>query len=147
MSMRSGLHTGEGTLGGDNYVGLDVHRAARIGAAAHGGQVLLSETTRGLSEGSLPPDLSLIDLGHHRLKDLDQPERLSQLVVAGHPRRPGLLLVKRAARLDPGGWYLASDNPGAGAADSAQFGPVPAALIEGTLLLRYPRGRPGPQKG
>ena len=44
-----GLHTGEGTLGGDNYVGLDVHRAARIGAAAHGGQVLLSDATSALA--------------------------------------------------------------------------------------------------
>src|SRR6476661_4779714 len=45
LRVRMGLHTGEGTLGGDNYVGLDVHRAARIGAAAHGGQVLLSNAT------------------------------------------------------------------------------------------------------
>ena len=83
IRVRMGLHTGEATLGGDSYVGLDVHRAARIGAAAHGGQVLLSETTRALVAASLPADLALLDLGEHRLKDLDQPVRLSQLVVAG----------------------------------------------------------------
>ena len=85
IRVRMGLHTGEGTLGGDNYIGLDVHRAARIGAAAHGGQVLLSDTTRALVSGSLPDDFSLRDLGEHRLKDLDQPERLVQLVVQGLP--------------------------------------------------------------
>jgi predicted ATPase/class 3 adenylate cyclase len=83
VRVRMGLHTGEATLGGDNYAGLDVHLAARIGAAAHGGQVILSDTTRGLVAGSLPAGLSLLDLGEHRLKDLDQPERLSQLNVAG----------------------------------------------------------------
>ena len=64
-----------------------------------------------------------------------------QVVVARHPGRPGLLLVKRAARREPGGWWLASDNPGAGAVDSRAFGPVPPGLIEGRVLLRYHRGR------
>ncbi len=86
VRVRMGLHTGEGTLGGDNYVGLDVHRAARISAAAHGGQVLLSDLTRGLVTSSLPGDLGLSDLGEHRLKDLDRPERLWQLDVAGLPQ-------------------------------------------------------------
>ena len=66
--------------------------------------------------------------------------RPGQLVVARHPERPALLLVKRAARLDPGGWWLASDNPAAGAVDSARFGPVPPELIEGRVLFRYRRG-------
>jgi predicted ATPase/class 3 adenylate cyclase len=81
VRVRMGLHTGEGTPGGDNYVGIDVHRAARIAAAAHGGQVLISESTRTLVAGSLPADLRLTDLGTFRLKDLEQPERLVQLVV------------------------------------------------------------------
>jgi class 3 adenylate cyclase len=85
LRVRIGVHTGEGTLGGDNYVGLDVHRAARIGAAAHGGEVLLSDTTRALVRGSLPADLEMRDLGEYRLKDLERPERLVQLVVAGLP--------------------------------------------------------------
>jgi predicted ATPase/class 3 adenylate cyclase len=83
VRVRMGLHTGEGRLGGDNYVGLDVHRAARVAAAGHGGQVVLSSTTRALIEGSIPPDLSLRDLGSHRLKDLEQPEHVSQLVLSG----------------------------------------------------------------
>jgi nickel-type superoxide dismutase maturation protease len=68
--------------------------------------------------------------------------RPGQVVVARHPGRPELLLVKRAARWEPGGWWLASDNPGAGAVDSQAFGPVPPGLIEGRVLLRYHRGRP-----
>ncbi len=67
--------------------------------------------------------------------------RPGQVVVADHPQRPGMLLVKRAARCESAGWYLISDNPGAGATDSRHFGPVPAALIRGTLLLRYRSSR------
>lgn len=83
LQVRMGLHTGEGTLGGDNYAGMDVHRAARIAAAAHGGQVLISATTRSLTEASLPLGVQLRDLGSFRLKDLAQPERLVQLVIGG----------------------------------------------------------------
>jgi predicted ATPase/class 3 adenylate cyclase len=82
VRVRIGLHTGEGTLGGDNYVGVDVHRAARIAAAGHGGQVLVSESTRALVEHALPEEVTLRDLGEHRLKDLLMPERIFQLV---HP--------------------------------------------------------------
>lgn len=83
LRVRMGIHTGEGALGGDNYAGIDVHRAARIAAAAHGGQVLISSTTRALTEASLPAGVQLRDLGAFRLKDLDQPERLVQLVIEG----------------------------------------------------------------
>ena len=83
LRVRMGLHTGEGTLGGDNYAGMDVHRAARIAAAANGGQVLVSAPTRSLTEASLPPGVRLRDLGAFRLKDLAQPERLVQLVIDG----------------------------------------------------------------
>jgi class 3 adenylate cyclase len=85
VKVRMGLHTGEPSVGGERYIGLGVHRAARIAAAAHGGQVLLSSVTRGLVEEELPPDVELRDMGEHRLKDLDRPERLSQLVIAGLP--------------------------------------------------------------
>ena len=67
--------------------------------------------------------------------------RAGQIVVARHPGRPGLLIVKRAARREPGGWWLASDNPAAGAVDSRAFGVVPLSLIEGRVLLRYRRAR------
>jgi len=83
LRVRMGMHTGEGALGADNYIGLDVHRGARIASAAHGGQVLLSATTQALVAGSLPGDLRLRDLGEFRLKDLEQAERLVQLVVPG----------------------------------------------------------------
>jgi nickel-type superoxide dismutase maturation protease len=69
--------------------------------------------------------------------------RPGQVVVARHPGRPDLLIVKRAARREPDGWWLTSDNPAAGAVDSRAFGAVPLALIEGRMLLRYRRGRRG----
>jgi predicted ATPase/class 3 adenylate cyclase len=83
VRVRIGLHTGEGRVLDGDYVGLDVHRAARIAAAGHGGQILLSATTRVLVERSLPGGVTLRDLGEHRLKDLPAPERLSQLVIEG----------------------------------------------------------------
>src|SRR6266700_7568342 len=85
VRMRVGLHTGEPQRTADGYVGLDVHRAARIMSAGHGGQVLLSQTTRHLVEHHLPEGVSLRDLGEHRLKDLQQKNHLFQLVIAGLP--------------------------------------------------------------
>jgi predicted ATPase/class 3 adenylate cyclase len=85
IRVRMGLHTGEATPTPDgDYTSLEVHRTARIAAAGHGGQVLVSETTRALVIGVLPADVTIRDLGEHRLKDL-RPERLSQLVAAGLP--------------------------------------------------------------
>lgn len=81
VRVRMGMHTGQAIIGGDDYLGLDVHRAARIAAAGHGGQVLLSETTRRLVERSMPEGVGLVDLGQHRLKDIDVPERLAQLAI------------------------------------------------------------------
>jgi len=83
VRVRMGLHTGEGRLGADSYVGLDVHRAARIAAAGHGGQVLISAATRALVEAVLPVGVTLRDLGSHRLKDLNAAEHLSQLLIVG----------------------------------------------------------------
>ncbi len=83
VRVRMGIHTGAGTLGGDNYIGLDVHRAARIAAAGHGGQVLISELTQTLAAASLPAGVGLRDLGPHRLKDLAEPEHLYQLDIDG----------------------------------------------------------------
>ena len=83
VKVRMGLHTGEPKVGEERYVGIGVHRAARIGAAGHGGQVLLSSTTKELAEEELPPGVSIRDLGERRLKDLDQPQRLYQLVIEG----------------------------------------------------------------
>jgi YVTN family beta-propeller protein len=85
VRVRMGLHTGEPRVGGDRYVGIGVNRAARIGAAGHGGQVLLSSTTKELAEEDLPPGVTIRDLGERRLKDLDQRQRLYQLVIEGLP--------------------------------------------------------------
>jgi class 3 adenylate cyclase len=81
LKVRMGLHTGEPSVGDEGYLGLDVVRAARIGAAAHGGQILVSETTKAL----LGPGAELKELGEYTLKDMDHPERLYQVVVDGLP--------------------------------------------------------------
>jgi predicted ATPase/class 3 adenylate cyclase len=75
IRVRMGVHTGEPLLTGEGYVGMDVHRAARIAASAHGGQIVLSESTRQLLEAVV----HVRDLGEHRLKDLVDAERLYQL--------------------------------------------------------------------
>jgi len=81
--VRMGLHTGELESTADGVIGYAINRTARIAAVAHGGQVLLSDTTRSLIAGELPPGVTIRELGEHRLKDLRAPERLSQLVVDG----------------------------------------------------------------
>src|SRR6476661_3651562 len=79
IRVRMGLHTGEPRLTEEGYVGLDVHKGARIAAVGHGGQVLLSPTTRALADGNVR------DLGLHRLKDLSAPERIYQLEIQDLP--------------------------------------------------------------
>ena len=81
LPVRMGIHTGEPTVTHEGYIGMDVHRAARICAAGHGGQILVSEATQQLVEGA-----PLHDLGEHRLKDLGQPVRLYQLGEREFPR-------------------------------------------------------------
>jgi predicted ATPase/class 3 adenylate cyclase len=85
VRVRMGIHTGEPIVVGQGYAGLDVHRAARICSAAHGGQVLVSQPTRVLLGGDLPSGVGLRDLGEHRLKDLPGAQRLFQLVMPGLP--------------------------------------------------------------
>ena len=93
LRVRMGIHTGEPTRVDEGLVGLAVHRAARICAAGHGGQILLSSTTRDIVQGHLPPGVALVDLGRHRLKDLDRFESITQVVVEGVP--PVLTPLKR----------------------------------------------------
>jgi predicted ATPase/class 3 adenylate cyclase len=88
LMLRMGLHTGEPVGLADNYVGLDVNRTARICAAGHGGQILVSGTTAMLVSGSVPQGAVLRDLGPHRLKDLHQLERIFQVI---HPELPSIL--------------------------------------------------------
>ncbi len=85
VGVRIGLHTGEPQLASEGYIGLDVHHAARIMSVGHGGQVLLSQTTCELVKQNLPDGVSLRDLGEHRLKDLQRPGRVFQLIITGLP--------------------------------------------------------------
>lgn len=85
VKVRMGLHTGEPRLIDQDYIGMDVHRAARIAHAGHGGQVLLSETTTALVQDELPDGISITNLGRHKLKDMRRPETIYQLVIAGLP--------------------------------------------------------------
>jgi predicted ATPase/class 3 adenylate cyclase len=82
VRVRMGLHAGRATPHEDNYIGMDVHRAARIAATAHGGQVVLSEAALEQA-GPLPDGVSVRDLGFHRLKDIAAPERIYQLAGPG----------------------------------------------------------------
>jgi class 3 adenylate cyclase len=85
VRVRMGLHTGEPSVGDEGYLGLDVVRAARICSAGHGGQILLSETTRALLGNDLPEGVSVVDLGQQNLKDV-QHERIYQLALDGGPQ-------------------------------------------------------------
>ncbi|MFZ0173827.1 MAG: BTAD domain-containing putative transcriptional regulator [Acidimicrobiales bacterium] len=83
VRVRMGIHTGEASEESTGLVGLDVHKAARIAAVGHGGQVLVSSATAAIVRDALPEDCHLRDLGSHRLKDLGQPEQLFQLDADG----------------------------------------------------------------
>lgn len=85
VRVRMCLHTGEPSQVAEGYVGVDVHHAARIMGAGHGGQVLLSLATRELVEHALPDGVALRDMGEHRFKDFQRPSHLYQLVIAGLP--------------------------------------------------------------
>jgi DNA-binding SARP family transcriptional activator len=130
VRVRMGLHTGEATLAAGDYFGLAVHRAARICAAANGGQVLLSQTTCDVTQDDLPTRLGLRDLGEQRLKDLHRPERLFELQIEGLPAElsPPRTTVPRSAAAMPAVRYQL-------------LGPV-AALVEGrSVELGGPRQR------
>ena len=80
IQVRVGLHTGTPLLTEEGYVGADVHRAARVAGAGHGGQILVSASTASLISGE-----GLVDLGEHRFKDLSAPERVYQFGAGDHP--------------------------------------------------------------
>jgi class 3 adenylate cyclase len=85
VRVRMGLHTGEPTVGEEGYLGLDVVRAARICSAGHGGQILMSETTRALLGNDAPHGTAIVDLGRQNLKDV-QYERIYQLSLGDAPQ-------------------------------------------------------------
>jgi class 3 adenylate cyclase len=91
VAVRMGIHAGEAHAHEDGYVGIDINRAARIGALAHGGQVLVSETARLLAADTLDDAVRLRDLGEHELEGLDRPERVHEVVAPGlHRGHPPL---------------------------------------------------------
>jgi predicted ATPase/class 3 adenylate cyclase len=83
IRVRIGLHSGEGARGGDDYLGIDVNKAARIAATGHGGQVVLSSTTAALAAHDLPPGVTLRGLGSYLLKDFHDPEDLHDVAIEG----------------------------------------------------------------
>jgi class 3 adenylate cyclase len=99
VRVRMGLHTGEPSVGDEGYLGLDVVRAARICSAGHGGQILLSETTRVLLGNDLPGGVSVVDLGQQNLKDV-QHERIFQLSLEGDESVPPLKTETRKSSSD-----------------------------------------------
>jgi class 3 adenylate cyclase len=102
VRVRMSLHTGEPVLGEEGYVGIDVHRAARICAAGHGGQVLLSATTAALVASGLPEGVGEVELGEVRLADIDTPERVYQLTIDGLQSEFPPLRTKQDEPLDLG---------------------------------------------
>jgi len=99
VRVRIGLHTGEPEIAAGGYVGLDVHRGARICAAGHGGQILLSQPTCDRVSEALPDGVTLRDLGEHRLRDVQQPEHLYQAAIADLPQEFPPLRTVRALTL------------------------------------------------
>ena len=85
VQVRMGIHTGEPMLVNRDYLGVDVHRAARICEAAYPGQILLSNQTRVMVERRLPPGVALRELGKYRLKDINEPEQIHQVLISGLP--------------------------------------------------------------
>jgi predicted ATPase/class 3 adenylate cyclase len=83
VRVRMGVHTGEPLSSATGYVGIDVHRAARICSAGHGGQILVSQAARSLLGTALPNDVTLRDLGDHRLRGIESAERLYQVMAPG----------------------------------------------------------------
>ncbi len=125
VRVRMGLHTGEPTVGDEGYLGLDVVRAARISAAGHGGQILLSETTRALVGNDLPEGVSVHDLGEQNLKDI-QHERVYELALDGRPTVPRKLKTQATdARVD---------------AMAKRFEERVTSYVEGQLEAAFTRG-------
>jgi predicted ATPase/class 3 adenylate cyclase len=107
VRVRIGIHTGTPSTDDDDYVGMDVHRGARIAAVAHGGQIVISDPTAHLLASGAPAGVTLRDLGVHQLKDLPEPERLYQVEADGLPARfPPLRSLGAATRLPMPGTAL-----------------------------------------
>ncbi len=154
--VRMGIHTGEPEVLDDGYVGMDLHRAARIAGAAHGGQVLLSDATWALVQAGLPAGVTGVDVGEHRLKDLPRPVRLYRLLITGTPSvdappralgtttnlpQPVGPLVGREAELATVTGFLAGDRRLVTLVGTGGVGKTRLAVeAAGTLADRWPDG-------
>jgi YVTN family beta-propeller protein len=144
VRVRMGIHTGEPLVGGDRYVGMGVNRGARICAAGHGGQVLVSNAARELVEDELPDDIRVRDLGEQKLKDLERPERIFQLEIDGLPSSFPPLRTEQPSAFEGREGELARAAEGIarrrfssrGVALVAAAGAVIVAAVAVSLLLR-----------
>jgi class 3 adenylate cyclase len=129
LQVRIGIHTGTAWSEDWDYSGPSLNRVARLMAAGHGGQILISSATQRVVEDSLPGDVGLVSLGVHHLKDLDRPEEIFQVVIAGEVEEfPPLRTV------EPGPTQLAAQATAAFQAKKWEEA--------SDLLLRLERGRP-----
>ena len=138
--VRIGIHTGEPLVSDEGrYYGLSVHRTARIMAAGHGGQILLSQATASVLEDDEPAGIGLKNLGEHRLKDLDRPEHIYQLEVDGLPATfPPIRTLDEAAGSPAPGWRRAvRSRPGVVVGIAAA---LTVALVAGVIVLVPGRG-------
>jgi class 3 adenylate cyclase len=145
VHVRMGLHTGEPIVGEDRYVGIGVHKAARIGAAAHGGQILVSNATRELVADDLPAGVRLVDLGEQPLKDIDRLERIFQVRASGLRQR---FPPRQAAAATPAaGGRLSRVRPRTALIVAVGF--LLLGTVVGIVLARSDRGatRGGPHGG
>ena len=135
VKVRMGLHTGEPAVGDEGYVGLDVVRAARICSAGHGGQILISETTRLLLGDELPDGVTLRDLGRQTLKDVDE-ERIFQLALDGQEEQ--FAPLKTQGRPAPSKADILGDD------FEQRIEGFVRRSIEGSLGLGTPPAKPAP---
>jgi class 3 adenylate cyclase len=146
VRIRMGLHTGEPSVGEEGYLGMDVVRAARICSAGHGGQILLSETTRALVGNNIPAGVSVRDLGEAHLKDI-QHERIYELALEDRPGEfPPLKTTPEGSAADDLAaqierkvheQILASFDPPAGATKRTAFSPLNLVLLITAAVLIF----------
>ena len=154
LRVRIGVHTGEAAVAENRYVGLSVHRAARICALGRGGQILVSQTTRHVLEDDEEPlpGIELRDFGEHALKDLARPVRLSEVLFSeapatSPPERVQAAAVREQRRVLPGALALASAFPFVGRSTEidALAAQLPVGVDDGTRIALL-GGEPGSGK-
>ena len=139
VKIRMGIHTGEPVVADDTYYGLDVHRAARICSAGHGGQVLVSSMTRGLLASGGRDGFEFVDLGEHELAGLPGPERLFQLASESLAREfpPLRVAHSQATEPDPVDFAVPAEPPlPAAAAEEPVATAMRVVLADDSVLLR-----------